>query len=116
MTRPLPPDVAELAPVSGAAVLPDGDIALLVDCDALTTDSPAAALARIPDGLSAVEAAPLMCAGVTTFNALRHSGARPGHARTTVQASAVGRSDVRSTQTRRPLSAFTVSIRPRAAA
>jgi two-component system, chemotaxis family, sensor kinase CheA len=46
VTRPLPPDVAELAPVSGAAVLPDGDIALLVDCDALTTDAPAAALAR----------------------------------------------------------------------
>jgi D-arabinose 1-dehydrogenase-like Zn-dependent alcohol dehydrogenase len=35
-------------------------------------------LARIPDGLSAVEAAPLMCAGVTTFNPLRHGGARPG--------------------------------------
>jgi two-component system chemotaxis sensor kinase CheA len=46
VTRPLPSDVAELAPLSGAAVLPDGDIALLVDCDALTTDSPAAALAR----------------------------------------------------------------------
>jgi two-component system, chemotaxis family, sensor kinase CheA len=46
VTRPLPPDVADLAPVSGAAVLPDGDIALLVDCDALTTDSPAAALAQ----------------------------------------------------------------------
>lgn len=40
--------------------------------------APAAALARIPDELSAVEAAPLMCAGVTTFNALRNSGARPG--------------------------------------
>src|SRR5436309_1968542 len=39
---------------------------------------PAGVLASIPDGLSAVEAAPLMCAGVTTFNALRHSGARPG--------------------------------------
>jgi D-arabinose 1-dehydrogenase-like Zn-dependent alcohol dehydrogenase len=39
---------------------------------------PAAGLARIPDDLSAVEAAPLMCAGVTTFNALRNSGARPG--------------------------------------
>jgi len=38
----------------------------------------AEALARVPDGLSALEAAPLMCAGVTTFNALRHSGARPG--------------------------------------
>jgi two-component system, chemotaxis family, sensor kinase CheA len=46
VTRPLPPDVADLAPVSGAAVLPDGDIALLVDCDALTTDSPAAVLAQ----------------------------------------------------------------------
>jgi D-arabinose 1-dehydrogenase-like Zn-dependent alcohol dehydrogenase len=40
--------------------------------------APAAALAAIPDGLSAIDAAPLMCAGVTTFNALRHSGARPG--------------------------------------
>ena len=40
--------------------------------------APAAALALIPDGLSAVDAAPLMCAGVTTFNSLRHSGARPG--------------------------------------
>src|SRR5207253_2921364 len=39
---------------------------------------PAAALARMPEGLSAVEAAPLMCAGITTFNALRNSGARPG--------------------------------------
>jgi D-arabinose 1-dehydrogenase-like Zn-dependent alcohol dehydrogenase len=39
---------------------------------------PAGALARIPDGLSAVEAAPLMCAGVTTYNPLRNSGARPG--------------------------------------
>ena len=35
-------------------------------------------LARIPDGLSAEEAAPLMDAGVTTFNPLRHSGAMPG--------------------------------------
>ncbi|KOG74275.1 MULTISPECIES: alcohol dehydrogenase [Streptomyces] len=39
---------------------------------------PASALARIPDGLSAVHAAPLACAGVTTFNGLRHSGAGPG--------------------------------------
>lgn len=36
------------------------------------------ALARIPDELSAVEAAPLLCAGVTTFNSLRHAGAIPG--------------------------------------
>ena len=40
--------------------------------------APAGALAAIPDGLSAVDAAPLMCAGVTTFNSLRNSGARPG--------------------------------------
>ena len=39
---------------------------------------PASALAAIPDGLSAQDAAPLLCAGVTTFNALRGSGARPG--------------------------------------
>ena len=40
--------------------------------------SPAGALALIPDGLSSVDAAPLVCAGVTTFNSLRNSGARPG--------------------------------------
>jgi len=39
---------------------------------------PQEALARIPGGLSAVDAAPLLCAGITTFNALRNSGARPG--------------------------------------
>jgi D-arabinose 1-dehydrogenase-like Zn-dependent alcohol dehydrogenase len=36
------------------------------------------ALAQVPDGLSAADAAPLMCAGVTTFNCLRNSGAKPG--------------------------------------
>jgi D-arabinose 1-dehydrogenase-like Zn-dependent alcohol dehydrogenase len=40
--------------------------------------APAIALALVPEDLSAVEAAPLMCAGITTFNALRNSGARPG--------------------------------------
>lgn len=39
---------------------------------------PSESAARIPDGLSAVEAGPLLCAGVTTYNALRNSGARPG--------------------------------------
>ncbi len=39
---------------------------------------PVEALAAVPDALSAVEAAPLMCAGVTTFNALRNSPARAG--------------------------------------
>lgn len=38
---------------------------------------PFQALARIPDELSPVEAAPLLCAGITTFNALRNSGAHP---------------------------------------
>jgi D-arabinose 1-dehydrogenase-like Zn-dependent alcohol dehydrogenase len=40
--------------------------------------APVEALAAIPDSLSDVEAAPLLCAGITTFNALRHSGAMPG--------------------------------------
>jgi D-arabinose 1-dehydrogenase-like Zn-dependent alcohol dehydrogenase len=40
--------------------------------------APANALALIPEDLKDVEAAPLMCAGVTTFNSLRHSGAKPG--------------------------------------
>jgi len=39
---------------------------------------PKTALASIPDELSAEDAAPLLCAGITTFNALRESGARPG--------------------------------------
>ncbi len=40
--------------------------------------APAGAVALIPDELSPVEAGPLMCAGITTFNSLRNSGARPG--------------------------------------
>ncbi|HEY7861150.1 MAG: alcohol dehydrogenase [Gemmatimonadales bacterium] len=39
---------------------------------------PSEALAHIPDDISAVDAGPLMCAGVTTFNSLRNSGARAG--------------------------------------
>ena len=39
--------------------------------------APVEALAAIPESLSDVEAAPLLCAGITTFNALRHSGALP---------------------------------------
>lgn len=42
------------------------------------TVTPANALARVPEGLDASEAAPLLCAGVTTFNALRNADARPG--------------------------------------
>src|SRR5437762_9794525 len=40
--------------------------------------APATALARVPAELPAPDTAPLMCAGVTTFNALRNSGRRPG--------------------------------------
>ncbi len=39
--------------------------------------APVEALAAMPENLSDVEAAPLLCAGITTFNALRHSGALP---------------------------------------
>ena len=40
--------------------------------------APVEALTTIPAGLSDVEAAPLLCAGITTYNSLRHSGAMPG--------------------------------------
>ena len=40
--------------------------------------APFEALAAVPTELSAAQAAPLLCAGITTFNALRHSGAGPG--------------------------------------
>src|SRR3712207_3431209 len=39
---------------------------------------PFTALALVPTDLAPADAAPLMCAGLTTYNALRHSGARPG--------------------------------------
>jgi D-arabinose 1-dehydrogenase-like Zn-dependent alcohol dehydrogenase len=40
--------------------------------------APVEALVSIPDALSDVDAAPLLCAGITTYNALRHGGAMPG--------------------------------------
>jgi D-arabinose 1-dehydrogenase-like Zn-dependent alcohol dehydrogenase len=40
--------------------------------------APVEALASVPESLSDAEAAPLLCAGIATFNALRHSGAVPG--------------------------------------
>lgn len=39
---------------------------------------PTSALAKIPEDFNSIEAAPLLCAGLTTFNALRHSGVRGG--------------------------------------
>ena len=45
VTRPLPPEVAENSALSGAAVMSDGQIALIVDCDALETAAPALATA-----------------------------------------------------------------------
>ena len=38
----------------------------------------ASALAHVPEALNSVESAPLLCAGITTFNALRNCGAKPG--------------------------------------
>jgi D-arabinose 1-dehydrogenase-like Zn-dependent alcohol dehydrogenase len=40
--------------------------------------APAESVAAIPDELAAADAAPLLCAGITVFNALRHAGAHPG--------------------------------------
>jgi D-arabinose 1-dehydrogenase-like Zn-dependent alcohol dehydrogenase len=40
--------------------------------------APFEALASVPDELTSEDAAPLLCAGITTFNSLRHSGAQPG--------------------------------------
>jgi two-component system chemotaxis sensor kinase CheA len=45
VTRPLPPEVAENSALSGAAVMSDGQIALIIDCDALETAAPALATA-----------------------------------------------------------------------
>ncbi|HWL85683.1 MAG TPA: alcohol dehydrogenase [Polyangiaceae bacterium] len=56
-------------PISGATT--DGGYA-----DVMVAE--ASGLASVPDGLTAIDAAPLLCAGLTTFNALRNSPARPG--------------------------------------
>jgi D-arabinose 1-dehydrogenase-like Zn-dependent alcohol dehydrogenase len=40
--------------------------------------APVEALIAVPDSFGSAEAAPLLCAGLTTFNSLRHSGAMPG--------------------------------------
>ena len=40
--------------------------------------APAEAVAAVPDDLESAAAAPLMCAGITTYNALRNAGAKPG--------------------------------------
>lgn len=40
--------------------------------------APEEAVAALPEGLSATDAGPLLCAGITTFNSLRNAGARPG--------------------------------------
>jgi len=51
---------------------------------------PGSALARIPDGMEPVHAGPLMCAGVTAFNALRSGGAGPGRRVTVIGIGGVG--------------------------
>jgi D-arabinose 1-dehydrogenase-like Zn-dependent alcohol dehydrogenase len=40
--------------------------------------APETAVAAMPEGIDATEAAPLLCAGITTYNALRHAGANSG--------------------------------------
>ncbi len=52
-----------------------------INCDGGYADyvcALASGLARVPADLSSIDAAPLMCAGLTTYNALRNSGAKPG--------------------------------------
>ncbi len=52
-----------------------------IDCDGGYAEylvAKASAIALAPEGTQPLDAAPLMCAGLTTFNALRNSGARPG--------------------------------------
>jgi len=51
---------------------------------------PGSALARVPDGMESVHAGPLMCAGVTAFNALRKAGAGPGRRVTVIGIGGVG--------------------------
>src|ERR1700756_4121151 len=52
-------------------IMIDGGYAEVMMIDARST-------VTIPDGLQSVKAAPLLCAGVTTFNALRNAGLRAG--------------------------------------
>ena len=75
--------IAASAPIAGAAI---SSCASPLKVPGIAYDggyadymiAPIEALAAIPDELDAAEAAPLLCAGITTFNALRNSGARPG--------------------------------------
>jgi D-arabinose 1-dehydrogenase-like Zn-dependent alcohol dehydrogenase len=68
---------------AGAAIFPIAGI-FRFQASAMMADTreymlaPVEALVPIPESLSNAEAAPLLCAGITTFNALRHTGAFPG--------------------------------------
>ena len=67
------------------------------------------ALAKVPEAMEPVESAPLLCAGITTFNALRHCGAKPGEL-VAIHGIAASRKTVRSSAqriTRRTISAAT---------
>ncbi len=68
--------------------------------------APAQALALIPDDLSATEAAPLLCAGITTFNALRNSGAQAGD---TVAVLGIGTAIVMCRDNNLPLRVFNLT-------
>jgi len=70
-----------VAPVEALAAMPaslsDAEAAPLL-CAGITTFNALRHSGAMPASLSDAEAAPLLCAGITTFNALRHSGAMPG--------------------------------------
>ena len=61
--------------------------------------APATALARVPEGLSFVEAAPMGCAGVTTFNGLRKTRAKAGDLVAVLGVGGLGLADEQSAQT-----------------
>ena len=69
------------------------------------------ALALVPEELSAEEAAPLMCAGVTTFNCLRNSGARPGDLVAVIGLGGLGHLGVQFAARSRLLSRFKPTMR-----
>src|SRR5271166_908844 len=72
LPSPSPTDAFACENVHGATgVSRDGGYATHMIADV-------SAVAHVPDDLDSVQSAPLLCAGVTTFNAIRHTGAGPG--------------------------------------
>jgi propanol-preferring alcohol dehydrogenase len=61
------------------AHLAHGGLRLMMDCNQLVMIAKASGLVSIPDDLSSVDAAPLLCAGLSTFSALRNAPAKAGN-------------------------------------